>query len=448
MKLLIVGSGGREHALTEKLGRDAPEAEIFAAPGNPGIARIARCVKITSDDLPGLADFAEARSIDLTVVGPEAPLAAGVSDLFSSRGLALFGPSRGAARIEASKAFAKRLMRDRGVPTASFETFTDHAAARDYVADRGAPIVVKASGLAAGKGAIVCETTERAETAVDAMMRDGRFGEAGQTVVIEEYMEGIELSTFFLSDGERAIPLPTSRDYKRIDEGDVGPNTGGMGAYSPAGVPPGFPHAVPTSELIEEVRRRIIGPVLEGLAEIGSPYRGFLYAGLMITEAGPKVIEFNCRLGDPEAQAVLPLMISDLVQPMSAIARGEPLEDWTAEAGPGAALVTVLASSGYPESYETGLPIRIPETLETDDVRIYHAGTASRDGELVTAGGRVLAVCGLGADLAEAGLRSLEAAGRVAFEGAHWRRDIGWHELPGIRATTGASEALAESPVP
>jgi len=420
VKILVVGSGGREHAFVDKFRRDEPDAWIFAAPGNPGMSTQAERVPISADAIEDVADFAARESIDLTVIGPEAPLAAGVADLFARRGLPLFGPSAAAARLESSKAFAKRLMAGRGVPTAAFATFTDPAAARACVEAHPEPLVVKASGLAAGKGAIVCPTRAEALAAIDRMMVDAQFGAAGDEVVIEEYMEGIELSVFFLADGEHAVPLLTSRDYKRIGEGDVGPNTGGMGAYSPAA-----PRSAP---FLDAVRRQIADPVLTALAEEGSPFRGFLYAGLMLTEEGPKVVEFNCRLGDPETQAVLPLTRSPLTGALAAVARGEPLGDWTAEAAAGAALVTVLASAGYPASSDRGRPIELPD-VDPDVARIYHAGTAIEEGTLVTAGGRVLAVTGLGATLEDAARHSRDVAARIRFEGAQWRSDIGWHEL-------------------
>ncbi len=442
MRVLVVGGGGREHALVDRLAREAPAARLLAAPGNPGIAARAATVPVAADDLDRLEALAREREVDLAVVGPEAPLAAGIADRFEAAGLPLFGPSAAAARIEASKAFAKRLMREWGVPTADFEVFDDAEAARDYVGAAPVPLVVKASGLAAGKGAIVCRSREEARAAVDALMMERRFGAAGDEVVIEAFLEGVELSAFFLCDGEDAFPLVPSRDYKRAEEGDRGPNTGGMGAYAPAGDPRagvagdaptgaaegGAPDpAVERAGLLETVRRRITLPVLEGLAARGAPYRGFLYAGLMLTERGPQVIEFNCRLGDPEAQVVLPLTGSDLLEPMAAIARGERLGRWEAGAAAGAALVTVLASDGYPEAYETGQPIRIPPGLEDEEHRVYHAGTALRDGSLVTAGGRVLGVVGLGDDLETAAARSRAGAEAIAFEGKRWRRDIGWH---------------------
>lgn len=420
MKILVIGSGGREHAFIDKLGQDDPDAELFAAPGNPGMAESATCVPISADDTEALASFAVSTAIDLTIVGPEAPLAAGLVDVFEARGLTAFGPHRGAARLESSKAFAKRLMADHGIPTAGFRSFVDVAAARKYVACHPEPLVIKASGLAAGKGAIVCRTRGEARAAVDALMVEGRFGKAGSEVVVEDFMEGVELSVFFLADGERAVPLPTSRDYKRIGEGDAGPNTGGMGAYAPA--------APSDPAFLDDVRMLVADPVLEAMAALGTPYRGFLYVGLMLTRRGPRVVEFNCRMGDPETQAVLPLTGSSLLEPMLAVARGEGLDGWEPMSGGGAALVTVLASAGYPESRGPACEIRMP-SFDPDEVRVYHAGTARSDGRLMTAGGRVLGVVGLGPTLGEAARRSREAAAEIRFEGKQCRADIGWHEL-------------------
>lgn len=416
-----MGSGGREHALAARLAADPACTDLFAAPGNPGTATVARNVPIPASDLEGLAEFAADEQIDLTVVGPEIPLAAGLQDVFASRGLPLFGPSAAAARIESSKAFAKSLMHERGVPTAAFRVFRSHDAAADHLAYVGAPVVVKASGLAGGKGAIVCRTMDEGRAALASMMQEDRFGEAGREVVIEEYLEGQELSVFFLTDGTRAVPLVTARDHKRRFEGDGGSNTGGMGAYAPVG---GLEDG-----LVERVRREIAVPVLEGLAERGTPYRGFLYAGLMLTPEGPKVIEFNCRLGDPEAQVVLPLTGGDLVEPLAAVARGEALADWRPTVSGGAALVTVVVCGGYPAKTDPGLPVHIPPDLESCDLRVYHAGTAIESGRLVTAGGRVLGVTGLGTSLREAAERSRRGASEIRFEGADWRGDIGKAEL-------------------
>ncbi|MBT8462383.1 MAG: phosphoribosylamine--glycine ligase, partial [Gemmatimonadetes bacterium] len=322
MNILIVGSGGREHAIAAKLRRDDPGASIYVAPGNPGTDGPGQNVPLSASDLGGLADFASDHAIDVTVVGPEQPLADGIAEVFEARGLPLFGPSRRAARLESSKVFSKQLMRDCGVPTAGFEIFTEYGRAADYVTGIEPPIVVKASGLAAGKGAVVAESVDDALTALREMLVEDRFGEAGREVVVEEFMPGAELSVFFLTDGENAVPLVPSRDHKRRFEGDRGPNTGGMGAYAPV--------ADGTAELVEQARREVADPILRGMAERGYPYRGFLYAGLMLTPEGVKVVEFNCRLGDPEAQVVLPLTGAGLAEPMAAIARGESVAGWTA----------------------------------------------------------------------------------------------------------------------
>ncbi|MCL7983227.1 MAG: phosphoribosylamine--glycine ligase, partial [marine benthic group bacterium] len=340
--ILLVGNGGREHAMAAAIRNDTPDADLFIAPGNPGTARLGTNVPIAADDVARLLRFATDRSIGLTIVGPEVPLAAGLGDAFAERGLPLFGPDAAAARIESSKAFAKRLMAEEGVPTAEFEVFTDAEEAIAHVRSGTVPVVVKASGLAAGKGAIVCEDRDQAESAVREVMVERRFGDAGDSLVVEEFMEGEELSVFFLSDGSAAVPLVPSRDHKRLEEGDRGPNTGGMGAYAPV--------RGADEELIDRIRVSIAEPVLAGMAARGCPYVGFLYAGLMLTPEGPKVIEFNCRLGDPEAQAVLPLTRGGLVDPMRAVARGGALDGWKPDLAPGAALVTVLVSDGYPGS--------------------------------------------------------------------------------------------------
>lgn len=421
-KILLIGAGGREHALAAKIARDAPGVDLIVAPGNPGTARLGRNVPVSAEDVAGLVALARTEGADLTVVGPELPLAAGLGDAFAAEGLLLFGPDAGAARIESSKSFAKGLMREEGVPTAGFEVFSDPAPAIAHVRAGEGPVVVKASGLAAGKGAIVCPDRNEAERALRELMVERRLGDAADEVVVEEFMPGEELSVFYLTDGREAVALLPSRDHKRRFEGDAGPNTGGMGAYAPVGVADGA--------LLERVRREIVEPVLAGLASRGCPYRGFLYAGLMLTADGPKVVEFNCRLGDPEAQAVLPLTGGDLVEPMAAVAGGGSLAGWDPGSSGGAALVTVVVSDGYPGEYRKGLPIEIPPDLESEDVLLYHAGTAAPDGRLVTAGGRVFGVTGVGSDLAEAAARSRAAAARIRFEGASFRADIGHSEIP------------------
>jgi phosphoribosylamine---glycine ligase len=422
MRILMVGNGGREHALLWKLRRDAPHAEFFVTMPNGGMAGLAETIEIAPGDVEALSGWAASRQIDLAVIGPEAPLAKGLVDRLQLRGVPAFGPSRDAARIESSKVYAKDLMARMGVATAAYRTFTDAAEARAYVQDTGAPVVVKASGLAAGKGAIVCMELDEALDAVDQLMTERAFGEAGREIVVEEFMVGEELSVFALTDGTHSLCMMGSQDHKRVGEGDTGPNTGGMGAYGPV--------AISTPELIADVTDNVLAPTLAGMTEDGCPFRGLLYAGLMLTEQGPKVVEFNCRFGDPETQVVLPMTASSLLEPMLAVARGESLAGHALETRPGAALTTVLASEGYPGSYPSGRPIHIPSDLESDDVMVFHAGTArSNDDELVTSGGRVLAVTALGSNLAQASERSRAAAARIEFEGRQFRSDIGWREL-------------------
>ena len=428
MKILIVGGGGREHALAWKLRRDDPDSELFAAPGNPGIAAIARCVPIGLGKLEELAAFAENERIDLTVVGPEGPLEAGIVNLFQSRGLPIFGPTREAARIETSKRFAKELMTRAGVPTARARYHTDQRKAMLSLAESETPVVVKASGLAAGKGVVVAQTVAEAEDAIDAMLGDRVFGDAGGEILIEEFMEGEELSLFVITDSVRAIPLLAAQDHKRLLDGDFGPNTGGMGAYAPT--------SIATPELIRQVMREIIEPTLEAMRGEGCPFKGLLYAGLMLTPEGPKVVEFNCRFGDPETEALMPLMDSSLLELIASVAGGGSLAtsrapDWK----PLAAVTTVVAADGYPEKPRTGDVIRLPDL--PGDVHVFHAGTAlSPSGELVTAGGRVLAITAVAEELLEAAEHSREYAEQVSFKGKQLRGDIGWRELTrGARIT-------------
>jgi len=386
------------------------------------MAELAEGVEIAPGDIEALSGWAASRSIDLTVVGPEAPLAAGIVDRFRSKGLPIFGPTADAARIESSKAFAKELMRNAGVPTAEFRVFSNLAAAEDYVRERGTPIVVKASGLAAGKGAIVCEKEEDALEAVREMLRELRFGEAGREVVIEECMKGEELSVFALTDGRDVLTLVPSQDHKRVGEGDTGPNTGGMGAYAPVSlVEAGF---------VERVEEEILLPTLRAMGAGGAPFQGLLYAGLMLTRHGPKVVEFNCRFGDPETQAVLPLLEGSLLEPLATIAEGGSVAGMKMGQRAGGAVTTVLASEGYPGSYEKGKPVTVPSRLREDpNLLVFHAGTR-REGEgLVTSGGRVLAVTGLGDTLGDASRKSLLGADAIAFEGKYFRTDIGWREF-------------------
>lgn len=421
MRILIVGNGGREHALLWKLRRDAPDADFFVTRPNGGMVGACQPVDLAPSDVDGLATWAEARQIDLTVVGPEAPLAAGIVDRFEARGLRAFGPSARAARIESSKAYAKALMRDAGIPTAEHRTFTSAAEAKAFVRERGAPIVVKASGLAAGKGAVVCETVHEANEAVDAMLAEGAFGSAGEKVVVEAFMRGEELSVFAVTDGRRFTILEPSQDHKRVGEGDTGPNTGGMGAYAPV--------AMADDALLSEAAERIIEPTLAAMAEDGSPFKGLLYAGLMKTAEGLKVVEFNCRFGDPETQVVLPLLDASLLDLMMRVAEGGALDTGRAPSRPGAAVTTVVASGGYPGPYESGKPITLPAELDRDDLIVFHAGTRlDENGTMVTSGGRVLAVTSLAPTFAEAADASRTAAGQVAFDGAFFRGDIGWRE--------------------
>jgi phosphoribosylamine--glycine ligase len=418
VRTLVVGGGGREHALCRAL---VPSSTVFCAPGNPGTAELGTNVALSVDDHDAVLTAVRDHAIDLTVIGPEAPLAAGLVDRLVAAGHRVFGPTAAAARLEASKAYAKEVMTAAGVPTARAETFTLEAPAIQYIESHAEPLVVKASGLAAGKGAIVCASRQEATAAVRDMFA-GKFGAAGDTVVIEDFLEGEELSILALTDGEHVMLLPASQDHKRIGEGDTGPNTGGMGAYTPV--------SIATDELLQRVLTEVLHPVLRHLAEHGTPYRGVLYAGLMMLPDGAmSVLEFNCRFGDPEAQVVLPALGVDLAAHMWAVASGE---SWvpssrTATAAR-AAVTTVLAAEGYPGSPTKGAPIAVPETLP-DDTVLYHAGTTrDADGVLRTAGGRVLSATGLGATVAEAATRSRELAEAISFDGRQYRRDIAWRE--------------------
>ena len=418
MKILVVGGGGREHALLWKLRQDAPDAELFVAPGNGGTGALAKSLPLQAGDLNELAGWAEAHGVDLTVAGPEAPLAAGIADAFLRRGLPVFGPTAAATAIESSKSFAKQLMREAKVPTAEFACFTDVAKAEAYIRERGAPVVVKASGLAAGKGAIVC-TDEGDALAAARDFLAGAMGDAGREIVVEEMMQGEELSVFGITDGEDVLTMLPSQDHKRLNEGDTGSNTGGMGAYAPV--------SIASDELIARVRAEIFLPTLAALRDANRAFQGLLYAGIMVTETGPRVVEFNARFGDPETQAILPLLASSLLEPMLAVARGEKIGNATLSWRDAAAVTTVVAAAGYPGDVAKGAAIELPP--ERDDTLVFHAGSALREGALVTNGGRVLAVTGVGASLEEAARRSREGAEAVHFEGKHYRRDIGWREL-------------------
>ena len=423
-KVLLVGGGGREHALAWRIKRDSPKVDLIVAPGNPGIASLARCAKIAATDIDGLLRLAREEAVALTIVGPEAPLAAGIVDRFRREGLAIFGPTAGAAQIETSKAFSKALMTRGGVPTARAVICKTLDEALSAIDEFGAPVVIKASGLAAGKGVIVAQDLDEARLAARAIMGAGLFGDAGSTVLIEEFMDGEELSLFVLTDGKRSIPLVPAQDHKRLLDGDKGPNTGGMGAYAPVSITTtaGLP-------LIPEVMGRIIDPVLACLEDEGHPFTGLLYAGLMLTPSGPKVVEFNCRFGDPETQAVLPILDASpsLFDLMRAIGYGEALPSTATVGATGAAVTTVIAAPGYPDAPSTGSAITLP--APADDVLVFHAGTKLEGSTLKTAGGRVLTVTAMANDVESAARRSREYAAQVQFEGRQFRTDIGWREL-------------------
>jgi phosphoribosylamine--glycine ligase len=425
VKVLLVGGGGREHALAWKIAQSPLVDAFYAAPGNPGIAAHAKCLDIRADDVDGLVGFASDEGIDLTVVGPEAPLVAGLADRLAERGLAVFGPSGRAAAIEGSKTFAKSLMARHGIPTARFDVFDDPAMARRYCRGLGPPLVVKADGLAGGKGAIVCRTLDEADVAIAACMERRAFGAAGARIVVEEFMVGEEASFFAITNGSDVIALAAAQDHKTVFDGDRGPNTGGMGSYSPT--------LAVDAAMKDRIMATIVTPTLDGLGAAGAPYRGVLYVGLMLTAEGPKVVEFNCRFGDPECQAIVARAPGDLVPLLVLVARGERLDragewsiDWPPHRSRAVAVCVTLASGGYPASYPTGVPITGVEAAESvPGVHVFHAGTALEGGRLVTAGGRVLAVTAVAADLEGAIGRAYEAAGHIRFDGMHYRRDIG-----------------------
>ncbi|MDR5900877.1 phosphoribosylamine--glycine ligase [Halomonas icarae] len=418
MKVLIIGGGGREHALAWKVAQSPKVTMTYVAPGNAGSAREPGLtnVAIAADDLEGLLLFARDAGIDLTIVGPEAPLVAGVVDRFREAGLAIFGPTAGAAQLEGSKAFTKDFLARHAIPTAEYRTFTAVAPALNYLREQGAPIVIKADGLAAGKGVIVAMSLEEAEAAVRDMLEDNAFGDAGARVVIEEFLDGEEASFIVMVDGETVLPMATSQDHKRVGEGDSGPNTGGMGAYSPA--------PVVTAEVHDRIMERVVLPTVRGMAEEGHSYTGFLYAGLMIDAAGnPKVIEYNCRFGDPETQPIMLRLRSDLAELCLAGARGE-LSGMACEWDERASVGVVLAAGGYPGSYRKGDVIEGLEAAEAAGCKVFHAGTAERDGHTVTSGGRVLCVTALGEGVAAAAENAYQGVDAIRWEGAFCRRDI------------------------
>ena len=417
MKILVIGGGGREHTLAWKLAQSPKATKLYAIPGNPGMAEIAECVPdISIEDNKAVVDFAKTHDIDLAVVGPEVPLTNGIVDAFEAAGILAFGPRKLAAEIEGSKSFSKGLMKKYGIPTAKYEVFTDAAAAKDYIRKEGAPIVIKADGLAAGKGVVVAMTEEEALRAITDIMEAQEFGQAGSRVVIEEFMEGEEASLLAFTDGETIVPMISSQDHKRAYDGDKGPNTGGMGTYAPA--------PVMTPALVAQAKETILEPAIRAMAVEGRKYQGCLYAGLMITADGPKVVEFNCRFGDPETQAVLPLLDGDLAQIMYACAKGTLTADmvhWK----DAAACCVIMASAGYPASSHKGDVISGLDAVDKEDVMVFHSGTAKKDDQYVTNGGRVLGVTAIAPDLKSAIEKAYDNVKRIHFDGQQVRSDIG-----------------------
>ena len=424
MKLLVVGRGGREHAFVWKLAQSNKITRLYAAPGSPGMAQYAQCVDISDSDLNGLADFAQREGIDISVIGPEAPLADGIVDVFAERGLAVFGPTQAAAQIEADKDFALELMHKYDIPTGAYETFVDAEIARERLGEWQHPLYLKVSGLAAGKGAIYCETLQDSYRTVDEVMVQRAFGDSGDKLVAMELLKGEEASIFGFSDGENIVCVVPSQDHKTIGEGDVGLNTGGMGAYAPA--------PVITPELFDDIVQRIMKRTVHALAQEGRPYKGILYGGIIVTADGPKVIEFNCRMGDPETQVVLPLIKTDFVDIIEAVCNGS-VADLDIELDNRAATCVVMASGGYPEAYDTGFPIfGIDRAEAPGDVIVFHAGTGCEDGQLVTNGGRVLGVTAMGDTIKSSIDRTYEAVGKIDFDKAYFRRDIGHRALTNV----------------
>ncbi|MFA6142857.1 MAG: phosphoribosylamine--glycine ligase [Candidatus Omnitrophota bacterium] len=423
MRILVIGSGGREHALCWKIAKSTRCSKLYCAPGNGGIRRIAEVAEIAADNIEALLKFAKEKNIDLTVVGPEVPLVKGIVDIFTKNGLKIFGPTKDLALLEGSKVFAKETMRRFGVPTADFKVFTDFKKASEYVKMKNCPLVIKADGLCAGKGVIVCKTTDESQAALKKMMADKAFGNAADKVIVEDCLIGEEASIIVVSDGKNIVPLASSQDHKRIYDSDRGPNTGGMGAYSPA--------PIVTEELFKKILDLAVLPIVKGLAKEGKPYKGVLYAGIMLTDKGPYVLEFNARFGDPETQAILPRLKSDIVEMMERAVDGN-LGNYKLEWDPRPCVSVVMASGGYPGDYEKGKNISgISESEKLNDVVVFHAGTKlsqrSSDGKdhLITSGGRVLNVTALGQDMAGAIDSCYKAVGLIKFDKMHYRRDIG-----------------------
>jgi len=421
MKILVIGSGGREHALAWKISQSPKVNQLFCAPGSAAIGELAQCVAVNPEQIEKLADLAEKEKIDLTVVGPELPLTLGIADLFEEKGLKIFGPNRAAAQLEGSKAFAKEILKDSGIPTASFGTFTDAASAKRYVAKNPAPCVVKADGLAAGKGVLICTDHEQAEAAIDDILVRHAFGQAGEKVVIEEFLDGEEASFMVLTDGDHVLPLASSQDHKRVFDNDEGPNTGGMGAYSPA--------PVVTSAMHQRILHEILKPLLSGLKNKGIRYRGVIYVGLMITKSGPKVLEFNARFGDPECQPIMMRLKSDLVPLLEATIDGK-LNQVQPEWYEDPAVCVVLSARGYPGLYDKGDEIRgLDKLRHWEKGFVFHAGTAKENGLWLTSGGRVLGVTARGSDIGNAVTNAYAAVSQISWDGMHYRKDIACRAL-------------------
>ena len=428
MKILVVGGGGREHALVWKFLQDDPGCEIIVAPGNAGIAQTARCIPIAATDIAALLELAKEEAVDFTMVGPEGPLAAGIVDEFRAAGLAIFGPTQSAARLETSKRFAKELMLANGIPTAAASFHDSLDSAKAAVRHVGAPVVIKASGLAGGKGVVVAQSLEEADKAIESMLGDRVFDQAGSEILVEEFMSGEELSVFVISDGDNYLVLPAAQDHKRLLDGDAGPNTGGMGAYSPV--------SLGNQAMMQKITGQIISPTLKAMKSAGSPFTGLLYAGIMVTPAGPKVVEFNCRFGDPETEAILPRIKSPLLPIIASVARGESVAIYDdIECRIGSSVTLVLAAAGYPGKPRLGDPIQF--TAPPAGMHVFHSGTAiSPDGSFVTAGGRVIALTCLAPTLPQAIVRIRDYAERIQFEGKQFRRDIAHRELARIARAT------------
>jgi phosphoribosylamine--glycine ligase len=432
MKVLVIGSGGREHALVWKIHQSPRVNKIYCAPGNAGIKRMAECVELSVTDVDGLVRFAKKEEIDLTVVGPELSLTAGIVDIFEQQGLRIFGPSQDAAILEGSKVYTKEFLEKYKIPSAKFKVFNDREKAKKYIDECGAPLVVKADGLAAGKGVIVSSTVQEAKDAVDLIMRDKAFGDAGNLLIVEECLKGEEASFIAFTDGKTILPLPTSQDHKAAFDGDLGPNTGGMGAYSPA--------PVVTEKIAEQVMQQVMLPTIQGMAKEGRPYKGMLYAGLMIDGDNVNVLEFNCRFGDPEAQPLLMRLKSDVVDIFDAVI-DECLDQIKMKIDPRPTVCVVMASGGYPGNYESGKVIKgLEKASDVEDVVVFHAGTTIENGEFASAGGRVLGVTAVGTDLEKAITSAYKAVGHIAWTGSSFRTDIGAKALKNVHEITMGKE--------